>query len=421
MRLLRLILLMVLLAACSSNSQSTVVPPRTEANATGVPSTARPTATLLALAPTAVPSEQPTTQPTVVPVEPTAVAANNRLPAALYYLSAQAGTNQIYRMEADGITKSQITNEAEGVTGYAVSPVDSALVYVSTNDLLRTDAAGANRTVLVNGADLDPDDINDQYANQITNPIWSPDGSQIAFGLGGVNVMPASGGTPTMLQPHQPQTNAEMADLFDFNALHAPFSWSPDGSRMLTSFDYVPEGGSYTVLDLATTSPITLTNNEGFLCCNPIWSGSGAVIYFANDFLGMVQAGMWEANAQTGAVTQLFGTPDGGAPWTLIRGPLPVGNDAFLAFYSETEDESVANGQAGQALTMTQINADGSTAPLRSTANTVGEVLWALDSSGAVISESPFDEAPLQWLPSDDSSAVALDATGRELRWAHGQ
>ena len=267
----------------------------------------------------------------------------------------------------------------------------------------------------------DLNDINDQHANQITAPMWSPDGSQIAFGLGGVNVMPASGGTPTMLQPHQPQTNAEMADLFDFNALHAPFSWSPDGSRMLTSFDYVPEGGSYTVLDLATTSPITLTNNEGFLCCNPIWSGSGAVIYFANDFLGMVQAGMWEANAQTGAVTQLFGTPDGGAPWTLIRGPLPVGNDAFLAFYSETEDESVANGQAGQALTMTQINADGSTAPLRSTANTVGEVLWALDSSGAVISESPFDEAPLQWLPSDDSSAVALDATGRELRWAHGQ
>jgi len=424
MRVLRLILLLGLLAACSSTSQPTAVPAPIEAPATRIPSTTRPTATLLALAPTAVPAvptEQPTAQPSVVPVEPTAVAANPVLPAALYYLSAQDGTSQIYRLEADATTSSTITSEAQAVTAYAVSPADGTLLYVSNNDLMRAEADGTNPIVLVDGANLTPDDINDQHANQISNPLWSPDGSQIAFGLGGVNVLSAAGGTPTLIQPHEPQTNAGMADLYDFKVLHNPISWSPNGSQLLTSFDYVPEGGAYTVFDLATTSPITLTNTEGLLCCNPMWSSSGAVIYFANNYLGIIPTGMWEANAETGVVTRLFGTSDGGAPWTLIQAPLAVGNDAFLVFYNQTADEAVANGISVQALTMTQINADGSTAPLRSNANVVGEVLWALDGSGAVISESPFDESLLQWLPSDDSAAVPLAVMGRELRWAQPQ
>ncbi|MBA3468755.1 MAG: PD40 domain-containing protein [Herpetosiphonaceae bacterium] len=418
MRMLRFslkMLLLLALAACSPGGSPAATPvvasPATATTAASAPTVSAPTAlstTLSDLPTLALPTADPTAEVAGV------------LPAPLYYLVGQDGKDQIFRLEVDGITSSQITSEAaaDGVREYAISPADGSLLYISGNDLIRTDKHGANRTVLVDGPAIsDPNDLNAHHAGDITSPVWSPDGSQIAFGLGGVNVMAASGGTPALIMPHELQANPAMAALYRFAILRFPVAWSPDGSKLLTTFSYVPEGGFYSVLDMATTTAITITNPEGILCCSPVWSLSGATIYFANDVMGMVSVGMWEANAATGVVTRLVGTADGAPPWALVKAPLAVGNDAFLAFYRQTTDEALANGQTSAALTMTQINADGSTAPLRSTPTVAGQVLWSPDGRGAVVSGAAYEAALLEWLPSDDSPAVPLGTVGRNLRW----
>jgi Tol biopolymer transport system component len=419
---LMFVFLLMALAACGGQtpptpapidhlaSRPTVAPAPTEAAPT------EPTAVPAAPTEAAVPTE-PAAAPTEQPAATEPAPAGAVLPAPLYFLSPVGEVSQIFRLETDGATQTQVTDEAAGVLEFDVSPADGRLAYISDNDLIVAEGHGAGRKVIVDGAPVDLTDVNDAHENSVTTPVWSPDGQRIAYGLRGVNLIRAVGGAPGLIQPSVLQSDPGMAEMFKYSHLYFPFAWSPDGTKLLTTFSYVPESGGYTVVDLESTAAITLTSDEGFLCCNPIWSQSGSTVYFANHMVGIVAVGMWESDAASGQTTRLFGTADGAAPWSLISTPLPVGNDAFLAFYQQTADESVANDPGNQQLVMTQINADGTTAPLRSEPSKVGEVLWAPDGSGAVVSEQSYDASRLSWLPSDGSPAVDLQSLGKELHW----
>ena len=95
-------------------------------------------------------------------------------------------------------------------TEFDVSPADGSIIYLvqqagiadePTQSLIRINADGTSSTVLLEGSNA-------------TAPRFSPDGTQIAFGVGlvmdagapaqslrgGVYVIPASGGTPGLVQ-----------------------------------------------------------------------------------------------------------------------------------------------------------------------------------------------------------------------------
>ena len=62
------------------------------------------------------------------------------LPHALYFLAPGTnGKDQIWRMEKDGSGISVITAEANGITGYDISPSSGLIAYLTNNRIVITD------------------------------------------------------------------------------------------------------------------------------------------------------------------------------------------------------------------------------------------------------------------------------------------
>lgn len=200
-----------LLVACGapSASQPTTVPTAAPTAApTEAPTTAPTEATTAAPteAPTTAPTEPPTTAPTEAPTAEPAGA----LPKPLYLLQ----NGQIFRIEADGATRTQITYEvpfnpdALAVIDFAVSPADNTLAYIVQRDgpsaLLRSGPDGEDPTPL-----FESETVN------VGDPVFSPDGRQIAVRLqgpfdqpdsfqSGLYLIPTEGGEPQLLVADDP-------------------------------------------------------------------------------------------------------------------------------------------------------------------------------------------------------------------------
>ena len=115
-----------------------------------------------------------------LPPEPSSL-----LPHSMYFRNNDsAGLAQVYRLEKDGKTVTQVTFEPAKVDDYDVSLVDGSVVYISNNQMFMVDASGANRRKLLEGGTRDE---NNPFLTNITSPVWSPDGQTIAYGYKGLN------------------------------------------------------------------------------------------------------------------------------------------------------------------------------------------------------------------------------------------
>lgn len=186
-------------SSTASPSASSLASAAASAAATAEPSAAAEPSATVVPSKTAEPSAAPSPKPiatAAVSAEPSAAASV--LPAPLLFMRE----GQIVRLERDGKTVTPITNEQPGqpdilaVTDFDVSPADGSLAYIvqgsGANTLVRTDAQGQQRTVLLETA-------------AVSMPRWSPDGAQIALNVwaspeqtggqtGGVYLIPADGG-----------------------------------------------------------------------------------------------------------------------------------------------------------------------------------------------------------------------------------
>lgn len=404
-----LLALLVMVSACTG--PSSVVPP-TEA----------PTA-----APVAGPSA--TEPPTAAPAPTLADAI---LPAPLYVLD----TGQIVRLERDGVTRRQITNEAPpasdalAIVQFDASPVDGTLVYIlqgvgTPPVLVRTAADGGNRTVLL-------DDL------PVAAPLISPDGATIALRVfedyerpgkytPGLYLMPTAGGEPRLLLADEPATDptVEGGDGRGFEAV----SWSPDGTKLLVNaFSLSVEICELAIVDVASSAIVYLKAPEPNLvaaCTAAAWSLDSKAVYFSvtNPGNWFNEPGIWRGDASSGAAAAVPIEPAN----TLLRMPF-FAIDRLYAFVATAPGDNPAYSPAADpsemmalSYTMSSVPLTGGTfAALRSDAYEMYQGLWAPDGSGAVIFESSDPSAVrLLWLPTDGSPGVELDK-GTDLysvRW----
>jgi dipeptidyl aminopeptidase/acylaminoacyl peptidase len=338
----------------------------------------------------------------------------------VYYLAPDSDTTQqIWRIETDGSTRTQITQEATGITDFDVSPSNGALAYVSGNALITTDGLGHNRSVMVQGPQLAPERDESYYTSEITRPRWSPDGLRIAYGMNGINLIDAIGGAPIAVRPNDPIPGPTEPMTQTAN-LYWPHNWSPDGSRMLIEIGYYRSEGSLGVLNLADNSVAALSSPAGYVCCNPAWAFDNQTIFYANPIDGIVPPGLWRTDVTTGEGETLINGVAKDAVLS-VANAFPTADDQLYYFYAVTK----APRDPGQsvALSMYRSQSDGVTdqTQLRTDAYVIGEALWASDAGGAVIVESSAEVYPPQgallYLKADGSPAIPLGAEGRLPRW----
>jgi len=406
-----------LLSACGSQPPITFQPT----------AASQPTATAQ---PTSAPQPTATAQPTAAP-QPTTTAvpriAGGVLPTPLLVLRA----GQIVRMERDGKTITPITHEQPGqpdslaVVNFDVSPVDGSLAYVvqarDGNMLVRTDAAGQQRTVLL-------------PKTPVNNLSWSPDGTRIALQtsaapetstelVGGVYLISANGGAPQLLQPNdRTDPTSPSPDARGY----MPHAWSPDGKQLLLSaYGLRVEVCSAAVKDIATGALVPIQAPKGMVsgCASGQWGLDGRTIYISMARPGPQPPvpGLWQADPKTGAITPFLQEEFEVGGYQLVTNYRPLKDGGVYAFVATVKQlPDPFSGVIVPYKLWQGAQTDGLF--LRDEQfSVVGQALWATDTSGVVVDMPQGDTGNVitAWIPVNGDRVVELGTFMGEIKhWA---
>jgi len=343
------------------------------------------------------------------------------LPRSLYFLGNDSQpVSQIYRMERDGVTKTQLTFEQTNVWDYDVSALDGSLAYEFNNQLVLVNADGSNRRVLVEG-NPDPN-IRGFY-----NPIFSPDGGTLAFAHNGLNLYSVSTGASSLVLTDQ------MTDIGDGHVLpvetYTPESYSPDGTKLLIALGHWEVAPSHAIYHPATNTLIRHAEVTDYIyCCSfhggPVWSADSSSFFgVASVHDTIYKSGeLWRVDAASGAMTRML-KPENGILY-LPKKPY-LAPDGQLYFFFGTYDSASGLFDA-PVLQMVRSGPDGVTdrTVLRNENFVLmNEALWAPDASFAIIATAPSrdwdqDGGVLALYYTDDpKDTVPLAPFGRQMKW----
>jgi Tol biopolymer transport system component len=372
---------------------------------------------------------EPSAAPTEVPV------IEGFLPAPIIFLGMNddptiRGGQNLFRLEADGETLTQLTDEAVPITSFAVSPTNGSIAYTTfeENDLYRINADGGERTLLVDGPDLSSPLDAGERASELANVAWSPNGRLIAFGLDGVNIIAASGGEPQLIVRDWLFFDEERPSQ-ELRYSFRPVEWAPDGKSILVLEGHPMEGSGYAVVRLNDGGVMSL--GSAIYCCDPSWSQDGRSYYFSVPFYGLIRPGVWRADVDTGeVVTIVEGVDDNivveaSTTLNLFLSAQQLEDGKLYAFSASGTFDELLQDEGGNytepALTMSQMSAEGGGfTVLREDAYVATDVLWAQDASGAVVSmmvDENYPPGTLIWLGTDGSDPIILVGTGSQPKW----
>lgn len=377
------------------------------------PNTVEPPATGAAKTLEALASAAPLPTDTLAPVATPTPA--NLLPHALYFLNKDAGgLRQVFRLDADGKALHQITFEPAAVDSYDVSAKDGAVAYSSNNQLFLVDAHGVGRKILLDGG---PVDESNRFANSVGVPVWSPDGQTLAFSHGGLNLLALGTGAVTRVLENQVDTSAGFAIVGE---LYAPNAYSPDGTKLLISIGH-NEGSTYGIYLPSNNALLRFARLDGgTICCRVNWTPNGAGVYIASPSLGIVESGLFFADASDGNVTTLIpGAPPDGT--YNFADAAQVGADGKLYFFFNNLPDIPTSGHT--PLYLVQSAPDGVTDRERllpDPLQNLNGILWAPDASLAVVlvgAADVFDGGQAQIIYPDGRPSVNLVPFAQDMRW----
>jgi len=396
------LLLMLAVTACASGS-----------DAEGDPSSSDQVATIVAATVQALPPDV-TVEATPEPQE-----SADLLPHNLYYLGNDgAQLSQIFRMEKDGRTVTQLTFETDSVVSYDISLVDGIVAYVANNQLVMIEADGSGRRVLVDGG---PVDQNNPFLKSINSPVFSPDGKGLAYGLGGLNFYSLESGISNLVLENQ---------LDDFGngiivprELFRPEKYSPDGQKLLITLGYY-EGASSAIYYPNGNSLVRLKNDAGALICcgDPNWSYDSATLYSANPYMGMFMPGLWKVDTSSGDVITLLSGDAGNGNFNFASDAYYAPDGQLYFFFANSKSEQDFGTR--QPLQLVKSEPDGVTnrTVIRTeTYELMNEALWSPDARFVLVAiasnDSIYAGGQVEIVYPDGSPNVVLIPFAQRLKW----
>ena len=363
--------------------------------------------------------EQPAAQPEQAePQSNEGEEAETVLPAPVYYLSGDAERAQIYRLERDGVTTFQLTAEAGGIDDYDVSAADGSVVYLINNQLYRVNADGSGRALLVDGGPADENADNYYYETKLDTPRWSPDGTRIAYYLGGLNIYYVGDGSSQNLLQNQ----VEMVDdNFTFpKALYFVGEWSPDGQFLMVNIGWY-EGGTIGIYDIANGSLVEV-DYAGIFCCFHNWTPDSRAVLVANDSIGMISSGLWRLDAATGNVQTLLDTQAADGSYNYAAEPNQMPNGDLRYFYHN--NPNMVEGYTSLQMVHSAADAVTGRQVLVGESWVIYEALWSPDGTLALVvaQPNPDDQSyprrgTLKLVDPESGQARDLLQQVHDLRW----
>jgi hypothetical protein len=379
--------------------------------ATSTPVTLDRVGTLVAATLTAVAGGSPAPAPSDTPAPPAAL-----LPHSLYYLSKNAaGLYQVYRLEVDGATVHQLTDEPADVQGFDVLPSDGRIAYVTNNQLLVSGADGSGRTVVVDGG---PTSDETPYSGRLFGPVWVPDGTAIAFHYNGLSFYQFALGTVTTVITDQINPNSGFPILQEG---YVPAKYSPDGSKLLVSVQYY-EAGSLAVYNPTGGALTKFTSPSGLtILGTSAWTPDSASVLLASQYFGYSNPGLDRYNASDGSGVALIASPSE-TDLNFVEASLLAPDGQLYYFFSHVTSAHSGGNVPLQMVRSAPDGVSGRTV-LRPESFTLIEALWAPDASLAVVDQLPpgdlyIPDGPLSLVYADGRPIVPLPvAAAHHLRW----
>jgi hypothetical protein len=357
------------------------------------------------------PTPEPSAQPSASP--------SDLLPHTFYYLGTDtAGLTQVFRIERDGTSQSQLTFEPVNVNDYGASPADGSVAYVANNQLLFVNADSSGRRVLVDGG---PVDENSPFLTLINSPVFSPDGQTLAYGYKGLNLYAVSTGASDLVIENQID-DSNSGFLFP-KELYWPEAYSPDGTKLLITLGYY-EGASSAIYYPASNALVRLQGGEGALiCCGETeWTPDSSSFYAANPSMGMFSSGLWKVDAATGAVTELIRGDAGDGNYNLADEPYPTPDGQLYFFFATVSSpDGIVMRPPLQLVRSAPDGVTARTTLLPDTFELMNEALWAPDASFVVVAYAPTQEvvqggqAEIIYL--DGRPNVVLTTFAQQMKW----
>ena len=349
------------------------------------------------------------------------------LPHSLYFLGKDnEWVTQLYRIERDARTKTQLTFEAFNVTDYDVSVADGSVAYVASNQLLLANVDGSNRRVLIDGGS--GPDLRGFYS-----PVFSPDGKTLAFARQGLYFYDLASGVPSLMiedQLEEPQILNGVEQRLPIET-YGPKRFFPDGSRLLITLGYF-EGSSAAIFDPATKELVRITDQDGNslayygLIDWSVWSEDSASVYAAVPVPQSIyrSGDIWWADTTTGVVTIRIPTDPESKTMRFPHEPYLAPDGQLYYFYGEYGIDS--GFFEPPLLELVRSAADGVTGRtvLRSeNFRLMREALWVPDASFVVVSTLPDrnwnePEGVLELYYTDGQKDVVwLAPSAQQMKW----
>ena len=318
--------------------------------------------------------------PPALTLQPAQSEDSSLLPHPLYFLNNDsAGLTQIYRLDHDGITVTQLTFEPANVDDYDVSMMDGSVVYVSNNQLLTINADGSSRSTIFDG-------------DSVNSPVWSPNGETIAFAYKGLNFYSVVSG----------QSNRVLDDQIDDlgggqtfpRELYWPESYSADGSKLVITLAYY-EGASSAIYYPNGGALVRLNGGEGaIICCGDYHlTSDGSVLFAASPSSGMFNAGLWRVDTATGNVTTLLLTSYDTNPDEVADNPFLAADGQLYFFYASLPNaDEFINRPPLQIVRSAADGVTGRTILRPETFQNMNEALWAPDASFVIVANPAVPE-----------------------------